>query len=294
MRIRELAIGAVLAALLAGGVVLTIPSPTPLVPPTPVPAPIKVSTPPETRTPAIAATPPATMKEPAASWRELHAKYAAAPNLRAFFYETLRKPDQGAMYYAISVLHSCRFALKDFTPALSGPRRAAAAALQQRCDFSTSELEDAERALTAVRELGPRDDVLSNSMFDYIAADSLEAREKVLLAAFEQGNPEIIAALIAPAVKDGMPAQTTPEELTALGMPFASLLVACRLGADCGPGSVRTLELCMEKGWCADSIPAALRQGLGKDYAVVDRVATRVLDDIRRRDARRLAVLRNR
>ena len=285
MRIREIAIGAVLAVLLAGGVALTIPSPAPLVSPAPAPLPVKL--PMHPAAPAIAAAPPLATQQPVDTWRKLHANYVAAQNLRAFFYETLRKPDQGAMYYAISVLHSCRFALRDFHPALSEPRRAAAAALQQRCDFSAAELEDAQRALHAVRELGPRDDVLSNSMFDYLAADGVESRAKILLAAFEQGNPEIIAVLTAPAIGSGMPAEST-----ALGLPIGSLLVACRLGADCGPGSVRSLELCMEKGWCADSIPAALQQGLGEDYAAVDRVATRVVDDIRRRDARRLAALR--
>jgi len=289
MRLRELAIGAVITALLAGGVAMTMPSPAPLAP-APAALPVALSTP--SRIPApVAAAPSVATAAPVASWRALHMKYAHAQNLRAFFYETLRKPDQSAMYYAISVLYSCKLAISEASSALTGARQVAAAALRQRCDFSAAELEDAQRALNAVRELGPRDDVLSNSMFDYAGADGVEGREKVLLAAFEQGNPEIIAALTASAVERAMPAGT-PAESRALDLPFGSLLLACRLGADCGPGSVRTLELCMEKGWCADSIPAALQQGLGDRYPAVDRAATRVLDDIRRRDARRLAQLR--
>ncbi len=289
MRLREIAIGAVLAALLAAGVALTMPSPAPLAPPAPLPVP---TAPARAPAPAIAAALPLTAQQAAPAWRELQARYGAAPNLRAFFYEVLRKPDQAAMYYAVSVLHSCKFAHRDAAAAPSGTQRAAAAALRQRCDFSAAELEDAERALSSLRDLGPRDDVLSNSMFDYLAADGAAGREKILLTAFEQGNPEIIAVLIAPAIESGMPKETPPADATALGMPFGSLLVACRLGADCGPGSVRALELCMEKGWCADSVPAALAQGLGEHFTAVDGVAVRVLDDIRRRDTRRLALPR--
>lgn len=292
MRLRDFAIGAVITALFAGGVALTIPSPAPLAPPPTAALPVKLSTPSTAPAPVVAAPPLATAP-PVSTWRELHVKYANAQNLRAFFYEILRKPDQSAMYYAISVLYSCKLAIGDASNALSGARQAAAAALRQRCDFSAVELEDAQRALSSLRELGPRDDVLSNSMFDYAGADGSKGREKVLLAALEQGNPEIIAVLTATAVERAMLEETPAAQAQALSLPVGSLLVACGLGADCGPGSVRTLELCMEKGWCADSIPAALQQGLGEHYAAAERAAARVLDDIRCRDARRLAVLRN-
>ena len=109
----------------------------------------------------------------------------------------------------------------------------------------------------------------------------------MLLAAFEQGNPEVIASLVTPVFHERTPS-SDEQDSTARGVPFGGALVACRLGADCGPGAPRTLELCMMLGWCADSVPAALRQGLGAHFAALDALANQVVDEIRRRDARRL------
>lgn len=44
----------------------------------------------------------------------------------------------------------------------------------------------------------------------------------------------------------------------------------------------------MQMGWCGGSVPEALRLGLGKNFAALDSVATRVLRDVERRNARRL------
>ena len=290
MRIREIAIGVVLAALLAGGVALTIPSPAPLSVAMPAAATVSLFVPAPRSAPSVIAAPQA---PPAANWREVHAMYAGATNLRAFFYEALRKPGNGAYFYASRVLETCGRALEATQAPLPAVRRNAAEGVPQRCDFTAEGLEDAQRELDASRNLAFHTDPLLGSMFDYLAADGPEGRAAMLLAAFEQGNPEVIATLVAPAIEAGMAPGMAPErDSTALGVPFGAGLVACGLGANCGPESLRTLELCMQMGWCAGSVPDALRQGLGKNFAAVDRIATRVLDDIRRRDARRLANLR--
>lgn len=44
----------------------------------------------------------------------------------------------------------------------------------------------------------------------------------------------------------------------------------------------------MQQGWCADSVPAALEQGLGLHYAALDQLATKAVRDVRRGDPRRL------
>lgn len=288
MRMRELAVGAGLAGLLAGIVMLTLPSPEPVS--VAVPAPRAPSLPVARPAPPVVGAPTAPVpaaQQPPASWRDLHARFVQAPNLRVFFYEAMRKPGSGAYFYATNVLETCRRALEQTLPALPAPRRAAAEELLRRCDFTPEGLEDAERELGAARNLGLDTDALMGSMFDYLAADGPEGRARMLLAAFEQGNPDVIASLVAPVFHERVPARDE-QDSTARGVPFGGALVACRLGADCGPGAPRTLELCMMLGWCADSVPAALQQGLGTHFAALDRLANQVVDEVRRRDARRL------
>jgi hypothetical protein len=288
MRLREIAIGAVLAALLAGGVALTVPPPAPVIVDVPAPTPARLAHAPVPGTPPVTAMPPAAV-QPEASWRDMHAKYAGARNLRVFFYEALRKPGNGAYFYAMRVLETCGLVLKAAPPAFADERRKAADALRQRCDFTAEGLADAGRELDAARNIGLSTDPLLGSMFDYLSADGPDGRATMLQAAFDQGNPEVIASLVAPAIEAQMAPAITPErDSTALGVPFGATLVACRLGANCGPDSVRTLELCMQMGWCGGSVPEALRQGLGKNFAALDGVATRVLRDIERRNAARL------
>jgi len=288
MRLREIAIGAVLAVLLAGGVALTVPPPAPATVDAPAPSPVHLALAPVRGTPPATAAPPTPVQQES-SWRDMHAKYARARNLRVFFYEALRKPGNGAYFYAMRVLETCGLVLKTAPPALPAERRNAAEALRQRCDFTPEGLADAGRELDAARNIGLGTDPLLGSMFDYLSADGPEGRANMLLAAFEQGNPEVIASLVAPAIEAQMaPAMSPERDSTALGVPFGATLVACRLGADCGPDSVRTLELCMQMGWCGGSVPEALRLGLGRNFAALDGVATRVLRDIERRNARRL------
>lgn len=289
MRIREIALGLALTGLLAGLVMWTLPSPEPVridVAAAAIPPPSGARPAPPAAN--AAATPgPAEPASPPASWRDLHARFAHAPNLRVFFYEAMRKPGSGAYFYATNVLETCRRALEQTPTALPAPRRAAAEELLRRCDFTPDGLEDAERELGAARHLGLSTDPLLGSMFDYLSADGPEGRTRMLLAAFEQGNPEVIASLVAPVFHERVPVRDE-QDSTARGVPFGGALLACRLGADCGPGAPRTLELCMMLGWCADSVPAALRQGLGVHFAALDRMANQVVDEIRRRDARRL------
>jgi hypothetical protein len=301
MRFREISIGLVLSATLAGIVAVTVPTPEPAGLPMPAPRPANLRTDLPTAGPAAApraaaSSPPsapasvpgsALAAQPAASWRDMHARFVGAQSLRVFFYEAMRKPGGGAYFYATNVLETCRRALDQTLAALPAPRRQAAEELQRRCDFTEEGLEDAERELGAARHLGLATDPLLGSMFDYLAADGMEGRARMLLAAFEQGNPDVIASLVAPVFHERVPVRDE-QDSTARGIPFGGALVACRLGADCGAGAPRTLELCMVLGWCADSVPAALQGGLGVHFAALDRLATQVVNDIRRRDARRL------
>lgn len=289
MRLREIATGLALSGLLAAVVALTIPEPEPVA--VALPAPATASQP---VAQPVAARPPAHVPALAAQatdtqWREMHARFVRAQSLREFFYEAMRKPENGAVYYATQALFACRRALEQDLASLPPARRQAALELQRRCDFTRDDLQDAKRELEAARNLDLGGDPLLDTIFDYLAADGAEGKAAMLGAAFDQGNPEIIASLVATAVVDNMPPVSSGEtDSAARGIPFGAALVACRLGADCGPGALRTLELCMEQGWCADSVPAALQQGLGANFAQLDAVAMRVVEDIRRRNVRGL------
>ena len=290
MRTRDIAIGLALSGLLAAVVALTVPAPEPLAlaPPAPLAASMPAAAAPP-RGAALPPTPPAAAQAAGTRWREMHAKFVRARNLREFFYEAMRQPENGAVYYATQALFACGRALEQDLASLPPARRRAASELQRRCDFTRDGLQDAKRELEAARHLDLGGDPLLDTVFDYLAADGAEGKAAMLSAAFEQGNPEIIASLLSTAVVENMPpAAASDTDSTARGIPFGGALLACRLGADCGPGALRTLELCMQQGWCADSVPAALQQGLGANFAQLDAVAMRVVNDVRQRNLKRL------
>lgn len=290
MRLREIGIGVGLGAVLAGVVAFTVPAPEPasLATATPAKPVVLPAALPAPRT-GFAHPAPASAGVPAqASWRDMHAKFVRAPSLRVFFYEAMRHPGEGAYYYATNLLQTCKQALKA-GPDLPPAQRDAAAQLRQRCDFTPQGLEDAERELHAARHLDLGKDALLGSMFDYLSADGVDGRAAMLRAAFEQGNPEVIGSLVAHALEGKLPPPAPGEtDSTARGTLYGAVLVACRLGADCGPDSLRTLELCMQQGWCAGSVPAALEQGLGPHFAALDQMAAKAVRDVRRGDPRRL------
>ena len=122
MRLREIAVGAVLAILLAGGVALTVPQPAPVTVDVPAPTPVNLALAPVRSTPPATAASPAPV-QPESGWRDMHAKYAGARNLRVFFYEALRKPGNGAYFYAMRVLETCGLVLKATPSALPAARR---------------------------------------------------------------------------------------------------------------------------------------------------------------------------
>ncbi|MCC2971052.1 hypothetical protein [Massilia sp. IC2-476] len=279
MRLREIAIGIVLSALLAAVVALTVPAPQPPAVALPAPSPVSL----RSATPALlpkvlAAIPSAAPQRVDTAWFATHARFGRARSLREFFYDAVRKPGKGALYYAAQALSICERVLEQDPAALPPARRQAAAELQRRCDFSPEGLQDARRELRAAKDPDPGADAVLDTVFGFLSADGAEGRAGMLGRAFEQGNPEMIAPLAAAAVVAHM-------STAAPGAAFGEAMVVCRLGAECGPDAVATLELCMRHGWCADSVPAALQQGLGQHFPALDKVAAQVVRDLRRPSA---------
>jgi hypothetical protein len=129
----------------------------------------------------------------------------------------------------------------------------------------------------AIRNLRFGDDPLLRNIFDYLGARDADTQRRAIDTAIDMGEPRVIASIVAPALEARL-APAFKED----GAALASMLIACRLGADCGPESVTMLGLCAQRGWCADSIDAALREGLGADYAVLDQLSAQALVDIRK------------
>ncbi|VXC60550.1 hypothetical protein [Massilia sp. 9I] len=284
MRIREIAIGAALSGLLAAVVVLTLPTSEPLrvTAPAPVASALPIAAP-APRGARTAVTPPGAAQGATTRWRDMDASFQRARNLREFFYERMRKPDDDAIHYAMQALELCGRVLAQDGDALPPARRQAASELQRRCDFTREGLQDAQRQVRAARHPDPDQDTAMQTLSNYLAADGAGGRAAVLSAAFAQGDPTTISLLATAAVVQNLPAPAAGDmDANARVAPFGHLLVGCRLGAECGPGAIRTLDLCMRFGLCADSVPAALQQGLGRHFALLDKVATQVAQDLSR------------
>ncbi len=284
MRIRDIAIGVALGGLLAAVVALTLPESDPVrvtaPAPVAVPRPVAAPTP---RAATGAVTPPVATQAATTRWRDMDASFQRARNLREFFYERMRKPDDDAIYHAMQALELCGRVLEQDGAALPPARRQAASELQRRCDFTREGLQDAQRQLRAARHPDPDKDTAMQTLSTYLAADGAGGRAAVLNAAFAQGDPTTISLLATAAVVQNLPAPVAGDmDANARVAPFGNLLVGCRLGAECGPGAIRTLDLCMRFGLCADSVPQALQQGLGRHFDLLDRVATQVAQDLSR------------
>jgi hypothetical protein len=222
-------------------------------------------------------------------WRELQDKLKRATSLRAFYYEAIKRPQDGGYFYAMSALDLCR-KLPPADAAATAHRRDVAERLRQRCDFSEQETEDALRQFTAIRHAGLTDDPLYGRIFGLLMANTPDARMAAVHAAIDAGNPEVIAAVASPSIE--------VEARTSLGanadaiedkLQYATVLTSCRLGSDCGPDGLLAQYLCANKGWCGGDVPDALQAALGTDYAVLDRLSQQAVANIRSGNLARLA-----
>jgi hypothetical protein len=222
---------------------------------------------------------PAAPTAPPVRWRELQDKLARATSLRAFYYEAIKRPQDGGYYYGRRALEMCERAEKVDADG-SAAHRQAIEQLRQRCDFSEQERKDAEREFAAIRHADLSDDGVYRRMFGFLMAKTQEERVAAMQASIDLGNPIVMASLASPSIDVAIResgAKAAPEFPNA-----AVLLTACRLGADCGPGSMMLLELCANMGWCGASVPDAMRDGLGADYALLDRLSQQAATDIRK------------
>lgn len=215
-------------------------------------------------------------------WRTMRKRYDTATNLRAFFYAALDQPKEGGIYYASVIKSTCRKNLSIATDALPVRQREAVETLRKRCDFSLSELDDADRQFQAKRDLNFSDDPILARVIASLQAPSDTARAAVLDAALADGDPEVIGSLLASTAANTIEATISKDPKTvSIYAEETVLLVQCQLGTDCtNPDAMRTLTLCTQHGWCADNVRDALRIGLGSDFERLDLLARQMTRDL--------------
>ena len=220
---------------------------------------------------------------PDVDWRAMDRRYQGAPNLRAFFYAALQRPKEGGYYYASQIRSLCRRNLVLASTALPAAQRQAVDGLGTRCDFSLSELDDADRQFAAKRELNYLDDPIMARIFSYLMAPDASVRATVFQAALGDGNPDVIGSQLSSTASAAV-AATPSGDPASLSNDAADvvLLIECRLGADCTSAeSMRTLTLCAQHGWCADNVRDALRLGTGSQFDRLDQIARQLTTDMR-------------
>jgi hypothetical protein len=223
-------------------------------------------------------------RQPGGDWRAFEAKLAGAQSLRAFVYEVLRQPKEGGVYYAFWVLTQCKANLGKDTDGVPVPQRQSIEAMRARCDFSGQELDDAYRQIAAIRNLNFADDPILGPVFSFLKAKDDGARAAVLGAVIDTGNPIMIGAIVSTAIGNALPPGiVAPREEPGNYRWYTTMLVECQLGADCS-GERSLMELCTKNGWCAANVRDALRIGLGDKFAPLDQLATRMTNDIRKRN----------
>jgi hypothetical protein len=224
------------------------------------------------------------MQNLSADWRRLEQEFQKAQSLRAFHYSSLKTPENGGYFYALSSLSICRGLPKTATGDFSEQRLKAYNELKYRCDFTESDMETAHRQLEAARNFKFADDPLFKQTFDYLAAKTRKQRMNVLAVAIETGHPDVITSLVYPLLEESAFQMIEKNQPPPGYLKFAPALIACDLGADCGVNSTRALELCAHTGWCGSSVREELQNGLNIDFPKLEAMVNPVLSNIRRRN----------
>lgn len=226
-------------------------------------------------------------------WRDMRDKFLKAQSLRAFYYEAIQKPQDGGYFYAMQALGLCR-QVRELTAApnsgkqqiSAGKQQEALARFRNRCDFTAQESEDALRQFAAGRNLNLFSDPLVSQAFALMGAKNDAARLDLLRSTIDDGNPELINTLLSPKV-DLEVTKAFPGVDKSVGseyMRFTSGLVECHLGGRCEENSARSLMLCAQNGWCDADYATELSRGLGDKFAEIDRLAMRLVTDIKRKN----------
>lgn len=240
---------------------------------------------------------PPTTPEPVAASGGLAEELGHSPSFRAFVYRALRNPERGGYLYAQHVISLCRRVLeRRDVAALNGAQRAAANSLMQRCDMTKEDLAQYDRELPELRD-SERDPLLGLASDGLIRAKSQEERDIASTRILATKEPLLLRMV--PSVEVVKRADGTftsreyfdgkwyGEEKSEL-LEAAWALVHCELGADCGANAPATLQLCLDQGWCGQTLQDAIERSASSAPAYDEILAlkSRMVSAINRRDLR--------
>jgi hypothetical protein len=127
-------------------------------------------------------------------------------------------------------------------------------------------------------------------MFEFLGAGDQAKRAGIVKLTIQDGNPDVIASLVYPSLEASVLLASGSAQNVPTYLKFASSLIACELGADCGPNSTRALELCTHTGWCGAGVREELRAGLGSHFENLNGLVNRTVGYVRNGELDRLSV----
>ncbi len=223
--------------------------------------------------------------------RELLNKLNGVQSHRELFYEFLKHPEQGGYTYALAILRACP---KESVPGDESKlqnqlQQQALAELKFRCTLPWDSSKPDVAQLLARRDLNWNDDPLFKLLGTFTLARSDQERNGAVNAAAETQDPILIESIL-----DNLGTGAGDSfRMTIAGQQYfgksgeetkqlALTLIRCEFGRSCGPGSQASLNLCGQRGWCADSVDQSLHIGLGEEkYRVVRNLAFIIIAALR-------------
>lgn len=220
-----------------------------------------------------------------------------SPSFRAFVYRALRNPEKGGYLYAQHVISLCRRTIeRRDVAALNDEQRAAAISLMRRCDMTKEDLAQYDRELPELRDT-ERDPLFGLASDGLVRAKSQEERNDAstrILATKEPLLLRIVSSVEVVRRADGTFTSREYFDGKWYGEDKSELLEAawalanCELGADCGANAPVTLQLCVEKGWCGETLQDAIERSASgvRAYDEILSLKSGIVSAINRQDIR--------
>ena len=223
-------------------------------------------------------------------------KFDRATSLRAFFFEAIRTPERGGIFYGLAALGSCS-EYGGSTPLVANATPAQQDAFRRmtlRCEMSDEERHAAWSQLAHNSRGGiTLADPLFKRMSDLVGAKSDEERRQAIGRLLETQDAAVLVSLFSSVgFGDGSEIPFKGNwyrgEKGDQTVQMAVLLARCTLGTYCGPDSTEYLKLCAQRGWCAGNVSDSIQQGIGSlgiDAATTRELANQMVTTFTQLDA---------
>ena len=212
-------------------------------------------------------------------------EFNRATRLRAFFFDAIKSPERGGIFYGLAALGAC----KEYGG--SSPLAASATHAQQdafrqmtlRCEMTDEERHAALSQLAYNSGTGATTtlrDPLFQRISDLVGSKTDDERRHAIGRLLETQDAAVLISLFSDvgfgdASEIPFKGKWYRGEKGDQTIQMAVLLARCRLGTSCGPDSTEYLKLCAERGWCAGNVSDSIAQSIGA--LGIDAAATRDL-----------------